>query len=81
MDLRELVAAVRAASGITNFGVEFGQLIQEKYNQRMRELIDSLLRSLPKQHPQGENANASRPLWLNPLLPFGPFGLPSSGQE
>jgi hypothetical protein len=76
-DFGTLIPAVRAASGISDFAVDFGHLIHQQYEKRLREVMAKLLQGLGKTQPQA----SSSPPWLNPPFPFGPFGLPPSPQQ
>lgn len=75
-----LIPAVRVASGISDFAVDFGHLIQEQYAQKMREALARALQSLINRPSLTQAAGTAGVHLPNPPFPFGPSGLPPRPQ-
>ena len=81
-DFGGLIPAVRAASGIDDFAVEFGHLIHEQYAQRMRDTISKLMQSLGSAQIHASAVGTQPTTPPNPFFsPGGPFGLPPRPQQ
>lgn len=79
-DIESLIAAVQAASGISDFNVDFGHLVHEQYAQRVREKLAKLIGSFGQGQSQPQSKVNESPLF-HPNLQPGFFNVSSPGGQ
>ena len=68
--LNDLVVAMRVASGVSDFNVDFGHLVQQQYAQVIHDLLQSLRQPPAQQPPPPQGLPICQPRSQHPLAPF-----------